>query len=1181
MHKLRLPILATLAALALDASSAPLFRQPLPIDLNSILLATPGPLVASDFNGDGFPDLVYPHPDGRLFFFASQAGGPFAPASITTVPDSIGAMVAADVNADGDNDLVYRRGLQLGVFLGNGDGTFTPGPAGPLVAYGPIAVGDLNGDGKLDVAAAAANSAPGMSPELSWHLGNGAGSFNAGAKISLGFAFASDLVLSDLNGDGRADVIVNGSYVRAFLTGPNAVSLQEVWNQSGSRFALARLNADSRVDLVIRSSSPGSGSSTLDVFLGQGNGTFTANGTQLRDAEFNSPFGFGDVDGDNVQDLVTVGDGVAVARGLGDGTFAEPLVTAAAGLSQFVLGDFDHDGERDIVTNSSNLTASLHFARGNGNGTFDEDRGYPVGVANGGMAEGISALDMNGDGKPDATTLVFHPDGTRTISVLRNDGSGGLLPPVVTPTSVTGTLKAFLFGSLDGNSAPDVVAILTTETGVTATPFLGNGNAGFTPAASLAITTDTTFTFTARLADVTGDGEADLLVNGDIYEGNGNGTFDAARSTGVLFSVIGDVDGNGTADAIWRDSSLRLSVALNSGGGNFAAPTIVGTDVGFPAAFADFDGDDIADLFCVTSRGTSVFPGNGNGTFDAPVTMAIPGRSWSNARVADFDDDGDLDVLLKLEILLGNGDGRFRSLERGGYGSNGQPEVADFNGDGQLDVLSVSNSIAIVHLLGLVPEPTRATTTSLHQLTPPQHATPTVYHAVTAGSLTPVTGATLFTINGVPFGLAELSATKGSVPITASVASMTHTLALGTYPMIAKYLGSATFLSSTDVNILSVERAATSLALDGPTFGEYGTTFDLGWTLTAPSVAGMAQPTNLYTLKENGVDVPNVQWLGDHARIKGLSAGVHTLTLAYEGDTHFKPSSLTIDVNIAKRHPELVFEPLPQGTARLAGPVTLVAKFNPDDYGAFTGTVAFSVDGTAAGTLAVNAGRAEQEVTLAAGRYSIGINYSGDANNEPVNDVWVMYVYAPAGTAPAVIAQTSGGLTYLRWIPSADAASYVVYQRTLFANGWTVVRNAYVPETVVIVPSEKTWMFAVAPRYADMTIGPKGPPDIATSVALTDDPVAPGTPIRVLHILQLRTAVNAVRTFAGLTAFSFNDGSMLPGAPIRAMHLTELRDALTAARTAIGMPMSFSPEPPAPGTVVKSTHVEEIRAGVR
>lgn len=1176
----RLPVAFAIALFAVSVTAAPLFRQPLPVDLNWVWAGTPGPLVAADFNGDTFPDLAYPHNDGRLMIGLSVTGGPFAAPLVTTVPTHVTAMVAGDLNNDGKNDLVFRRGLELGVLLGNGDGTFTAGPAAPTTSFGPIAVGDLNGDGKLDVVAAVGSFVTGgpSTAEISIHLGNGDGVLGSGVKTSLvGHGPGSDLVVSDLNGDGRDDVIVNGSNVLAFLTAPNGTTLQQSWSYSAGRFAAGRLNADNHLDLIIRSQF---GPGVLTVLLGQGNGTFAVNGTEL--AEPGVPFACSDIDSDGAQDIVTVSsDGIAVLRGLGNGTFADPLITAADGSGQFVLGDFDRDGERDIVTMSS-FIASMNFVHGNGDGTFLEDRAYRAGVADGGQVYGISSLDMNGDTKPDATTLLQNPDGTKTISVLPNDGSGGLLSPVLTPTAMTGSMKAFLVGTLDGGTSPDAVVIVTHEGGISATSFLGNGSGGFTSSATMAVTTSPFPRFSASLADVTGDNVADLLVNGDLYEGNGDGTFDAAEATGVMFTVTGDVDGNGTIDAIWRDDGEdQIAIALNTGGGNFAAPVYFGSDLDYPAVLGDFDGDDIVDLFCGTSTGTSVFPGNGDGTFGNAIRMVIPNVSSTSPQVEDFDDDGELDVLLGVDLLLGNGDGRFRALEAGGFPSS-TPAVADFNGDGQLDVISRGTRTVVVHLLGLVPEPTRTSTTTFNLPADiPRHATPMTYAATVEGNATPVTGAVLFKIASVPVGLAKLSLTMSDLPVTAAAVAISQTLALGTYPMNATFLGSATFLPSSGSRSITVERATTSLASRGPTYGEYGTTFDLGWTLTAPSVEGMAQPTNLYTLKENGVTVPNVQWLGDHALIKGLTAGVHTLTLAFVGDPNFKPSSVNIDVNIAKRSPQLVFDPLPAGTARLAGPVTLVARFNPGDYGAFTGTVAFSIDGSAVGTLAVNAGRAEQGVTLAAGRYSIGIEYSGDANNEPDSSVWVMYVYAPAGTLPAVTAEVIGGQTRLRWIPSADAASYVVYQRTLFATGWTVVRNAFVPETTVIMPSEKTWMFAVAPRYFDSTVGPKGPPDIATGVSFTDNPVVPGTPIRVSHVLQLRTAVNAVRTFAGLSAFSFTDATLTSGASIRAVYLTELRDALTAARNAIGMPIAFSPEPPAVGGVVKATHVEELRAGVR
>src|SRR5687768_13002593 len=183
--RLRLPILLAIALLAADATAAPLFRKPFPIDLGWVWASTPGPLVTSDFNGDGFPDLAYPHEDGRLVIALSEAPGPFASSKFTTVATSIGAMVAADVNGDGDSDLVYRRGSELGVLLGNGDGTFTAGPAAPTTSsLGPIAAGDVNGDGDLDIVTAAGPYSFG-SPEVSVHLGDGSGGFAAALITSI------------------------------------------------------------------------------------------------------------------------------------------------------------------------------------------------------------------------------------------------------------------------------------------------------------------------------------------------------------------------------------------------------------------------------------------------------------------------------------------------------------------------------------------------------------------------------------------------------------------------------------------------------------------------------------------------------------------------------------------------------------------------------------------------------------------------------------------------------------------------------------------------------------------------------------------------------------------------------------------------------------------------------------
>jgi hypothetical protein len=83
--------------------------------------------------------------------------------------------------------------------------------------------------------------------------------------------------------------------------------------------------------------------------------------------------------------------------------------------------------------------------------------------------------------------------------------------------------------------------------------------------------------------------------------------------------------------------------------------------------------------------------------------------------------------------------------------------------------------------------------------------------------------------------------------------------------------------------------------------------------------------------------------------------------------------------------------------------------------------------------------------------------------------------------------------------------------------------------------------------------------------------------VRSLHFAELGTAVNAVRATEGLAPLSIDFSGI-----VQASHLTILRDGLNALRTAIGSPpITFTETLAAGATVIKASHVEEMRAGVR
>jgi hypothetical protein len=107
--------------------------------------------------------------------------------------------------------------------------------------------------------------------------------------------------------------------------------------------------------------------------------------------------------------------------------------------------------------------------------------------------------------------------------------------------------------------------------------------------------------------------------------------------------------------------------------------------------------------------------------------------------------------------------------------------------------------------------------------------------------------------------------------------------------------------------------------------------------------------------------------------------------------------------------------------------------------------------------------------------------------------------------------------------------------------------------------------------------------DVATTVIFADDPMqAEVTRSRATHIVELRTAVNALRLLAGIGSAAFTDPALSSSSPVRRLHLTELRTALDAARAALNLPALVYADPVlTENTRVRAVHVTDIRGGVK
>src|SRR5207245_2738785 len=206
-----------LVAATLFFSSA--FPNPAPAQTVSFIDArrdfavgtNPQSVAAGDFNGDGGPDLAVANSgSSNVSVLLGNGDGTFQAARTFAAGTTPASVAVGDVNGDGRPDLavansgsIYGAYNNVLVLLGNGDGTFQAARTfaaggGPL----SVAVGDVNGDGRPDLAVANYSS-----NTVSVLLGNGDGTFQAAQTFAAG-SRPSSVAVGDVNGDGRPDLAV-------------------------------------------------------------------------------------------------------------------------------------------------------------------------------------------------------------------------------------------------------------------------------------------------------------------------------------------------------------------------------------------------------------------------------------------------------------------------------------------------------------------------------------------------------------------------------------------------------------------------------------------------------------------------------------------------------------------------------------------------------------------------------------------------------------------------------------------------------------------------------------------------------------------------------------------------------------------------------------------------------------
>lgn len=723
------------------------------------------------------------------------------------------------------------------------------------------------------------------------------------------------LAKGDFNKDGNLDVVVanSGSSSLSLFPGsgdgtfgaPTIIPVSPDPNSQPVSVAAADFNGDGNLDLAVSFAL----SSSIQVLLGNGDGTFQP------PVALGIP-GLGqfpvviqvtavDLNNDHKPDLAAAtSNGVAIFINDGAGNFTSQASAFPGQIIQnFVVSDFNHDQRPDIaataISGTPIVTGAVFLSFGNGDGTFQAPEALPLSTH---VPSGIAATDLNGDGLMD---LVVSDFGAVNVMAPAN---GGVTIALQQPGGTFLPSPA-----LPGIDRPGQVVVAD---------FNGDGN--------------------QDLAVLSGSGAANEPVAVLIYSGQGNAAFSTPSQFAVLAAPTGLVAGSLTntnaLDIVTADLRANaISVLVNRGAVSLRLSSSVNPSL-------------VAQPVILTATAQPKFPGIG--TLSGSVIFADGANTLG---VASINSSG----IATLAASLGSPGNHSITAVYGGNNS--------FVGGASATLNQVVNA-------------------AQSSITLSSSVNPSVVGQPVTFLVTVPTGGS----GAVPTGNVTLSSggvviLSGILDSTGKVALTTSSLAAGIDIITAQYAGDAVYgpaVSSPLTQTVNLNGDTTVLTVT-PNPSTFGEIVSLTAIVTASGGAS-ATPSGTVTFSDgsNSLGTATLDTAGRASlAVSSLTPGSHSIVAAYSGDTRFSPSTSTassLTVNKGSTTTSLSGSPNPSVFGQAV--VFSATVTGPTGTGTPTGSMTFSDGAIAIGTATLNQGKATLSVnSLTVGAHSISASYAGDS----------------------------------------------------------------------------------------------------------------------------------------------------------------------------------------------------------